>query len=175
MSELEPNKSKRPNKPKQTHKQQQLQKYKRPFPKFSPEDQKKSPELVSYAFKWLLEEHEQQWFEIKENKRTIAKQSRVIRRKDGVISAISEEKKIQAVVFDKEIKRYKERERSQFGSTLVSTVLIILGGALTSVGASFVPTPANAVFGAVLVGIGVLVALVGVACLLFMRPRGDNK
>src|SRR3989442_4158589 len=86
MSELEPSKRKRPSKPKRLNKQQQLSRYRRPFPEISPEDQQKSPELARQAIKWLWDENEQQWFELKAKDRTIARQETVIRRKDSVIS-----------------------------------------------------------------------------------------
>ena len=175
MSELEPSKRKRPSKPKRLNKQQQLSRYRRPFPEISPEDQQKSPELARQAIKWLWDENEQQWFELKAKDRTIARQETVIRRKDSVISNLKEQTKIQGIVFERDVKAFKERERSLFGSSIVLTVLLILGGALASVGAGYIPIPVSTTFGALLVVAGVFIELLGVAILIFMRPRGGNK
>ena len=175
MSGLEPSKRKRSNTPKRLNKQQQLSRYRRPFPEISPEDHQKAPELARQAIKWLWDENEQLWFENKAKDRTIERQKAVIRRKDSVISNLREQTKIQTLTSERDVKEFKNRERTNFGSSIVLTVLLIFGGAIASLGVGFLTTAAGASLGAVLFGVGVIIELLGVAIFIFMRPRGGNK
>lgn len=175
MSDLEPSKRKRSSKPKRLYKQQQLSRYRQPFPEISPEDHQKAPELAKQAIKWLWDENEQLWFENKAKDRTIERQKTVIRRKDSVISNLREQNKIRALTSERDVKEFKNRERTNFGSSIVSTVLLIFGGAIASLGVAFLTTATGASLGAVLFGVGVIIELLGVAILIFMRPRGGNK